>query len=385
MNKKTIVIILVLIVVVGAGLGLILIKSSSNKPKLKTTTVTRGDIEAIVVTTGTLDPVTIVEVGSETSGVIKSIAVDYNSHVQKGQVLAELDKASFEDVLKENEANYRVAQAALDKAKVALDEAKKSYDRAMDLFKKNMISAEDKEAADEQYESAKDDVKVAQDGVQVAKSELDSSQVDLTKTTIRSPIDGVVFSRDVNIGQAVASKFQTPVLFKLADDLSKMRVECAVDEADVGKVKEGQRVRFSVEAFPEETFNGRVLQIRDEPDTSENVVTYTTIVEVSNPETKLMPGMTATVSIVTAEARNILKIPNGALRYRPAGAPPGPSDKPTDKPGLKQAGGKKIPFVWVQGPNKKLTPVLITTGITDNVYTEVVSGDLKEGDIIVTG
>lgn len=164
-----------------------------------------------------------------------------------------------------------------------------------------------------------------------------------------------------------------------------MRVECAVDEADVGKVKEGQRVRFAVEAFPEDTFNGRVVQIRDEPDTSENVVTYTTIVEVSNPETRLMPGMTATVSIVTAEARNVLKVPNGALRYRPAGAPPRPGDKPTDKPGLKQAGGKKIPFVWVQGPNKKLTPVLITTGITDNVYTEVVSGDIKEGDVIVTG
>jgi len=385
MNKKTMVTILVLIVVVGAGLGLILIKSSSNKPKLKTTTVTRGDIEAIVVTTGTLDPVTMVEVGSEISGVIKSIAVDYNSRVQKGQVLAELDKASFEDALKENEANYRVAQAALDKAQVDLDEAKKSYDRAMDLFKKNMISAEDKEAADEQYQSAKDDVKVAQDGVKVAKSALDSSQVDLEHTNIRTPIDGVVFSRDVNIGQAVASRYQTPVLFKIADDLSKMRVECAVDEADVGKVKEGQKVRFAVEAFPEETFNGRVVQIRDEPDTSENVVTYTTIVEVSNPETKLMPGMTATVSIVTAEARNVLKIPNGALRYRPAGAPPRPVDKPTDKAALTQTGARRIPFVWIQGPNKKLIPVLIKTGITDNVYTEIVSGDLKEGDIVVTG
>ena len=385
MNKKTMVTILVLIVIIGAALGLILIKSSSNKPKRKTTTVTRGDIEAIVVTTGTLDPMTMVEVGSEVSGVIKNIYVDYNSHVQKGQVLAELDKASFEDALKENEANYRVAQAALDKAQVALDEAKKSDDRAIDLFKKNMISAEDKEAADEQYQSAKDDFKVAQEGIKEAKSVLDSSKVDLEHANIRTPIDGVVFSRDVNIGQAVASRYQTPVLFKIADDLSKMRVECAVDEADVGKVKEGQKVRFAVEAFPEDTFNGRVVQIRDEPDTSENVVTYTSIVEVSNPETKLMPGMTATVSIVTAEARNVLKIPNGALRYRPAVAPIKPSDKPTDKPPVKQAGGKRIPFVWVQGPNKKLTPVLITTGITDNVYTEVVSGDLKEGDIIVTG
>jgi HlyD family secretion protein len=324
-----------------------------------------------------LDPVTMVEVGSEVSGVIKNIYVDYNSRVQKGQVLAELDKASFEDALKENEANDRVALAALEKAKVALDEAKKSYDRSMDLFKKSMISAEDKEAADEQYQSAKDDVKVAQEGVNEAKSALDSSQVDLEHTNIRTPIDGVVFSRDVNIGQAVASRYQTPVLFKIADDLSKMRVDCAVDEADVGKVKEGQKVRFSVDAFPEDTFNGRVLQIRDEPDTSEDVVTYTTIVEVSNPETKLMPGMTATVSIVTAEARNVLKIPNGALRYRPAAAAP--------KPGLKQAGGKKIPFVWVLGPKKQLTPVLIKTGITDNVYTEVISGDLKEGDVIVTG
>lgn len=385
MNKKTLWTIVILAVVVIVVCGFFLLGRGGNQPKYKTAAVARGDIETIVVTTGTLDPVTMVEVGSEVSGVIKNIYVDFNSRVRKGQVLAELDKASFEDALKENEANDRVAQAALDKAQVDLDEAKKSYDRAIDLFKKNMISAEDKEAADDQYQSAKDDIKVAQEGVKEAKSALDSSRVDLEHTNIRTPIDGVVFSRDVNIGQTVASRYQTPVLFKIADDLSKMRVECAVDEADVGKVKEGQKVRFAVEAFPEDTFNGRVVQIRDEPDTSENVVTYTAIVEVSNPETKLMPGMTATVSIVTAEARNVLKIPNGALRYRPAAAPIKPSEKPTDKPPIKQAGGKRIPFVWVQGPNKKLTSVLIKTGITDNVYTEVVSGELKEGDVIVTG
>jgi HlyD family secretion protein len=384
MNKLTIWVIVFILVVAIVLLGLFLIGSGASRSKVKTTTVRRGDIETLVITTGTLDPVSMVEVGSEVSGTIKNIYVDYNSRVKKGQALAELDRATFEDAVKQNEASYRVALAEMDKAKVALDEAKKTYDRMLDLFKKKMIAEQDKDDSETQYQTAKDDVKVALDGVEEAKAELESSRVDLNNTVIRSPIDGIVFSRDVNVGQTVAARFQTPVLFRIADDLSKMRVDVDVDEADVGKVKEGQRVRFSVEAFPEETFFGQVIQIRDEPDTSEDVVTYTTLVEIENPDSKLMPGMTATVSIVTAEAKNVLKIPNSALRYRPA-VRSGLGSKSANASDLKPSPGKKATFVWVQGTNKKLTPVLIKTGITDSVYTEVLSGDLKEGDVIVTG
>ena len=384
MNKITIWVIVLLVVGAIVVLGLFLIGSGGDQSKVKTATVGRGDIETLVITTGTLDPVSMVEVGSEVSGTIKNIYVDYNSRIKKDQALAELDRATFEDAVKQNEANYRVAVAELDKAKVALDEAKKIYDRMLDLFNKKMIPDQDKEDAETQFRTAKDDVKVAQHGVEEAKSELESSRVDLNHTVIRSPIDGIVFSRDVNVGQTVAARFQTPVLFRIADDLSKMRVEVAVDEADVGKVKERQKIRFSVEAFPEETFYGHVIQIRDEPDTSENVVTYTTLVEIENPDGKLMPGMTATVSIVIAEAKNVLKIPNSALRYRPA-ARAGSSAKPAIASDLKPSPGGKATFVWVQGRNKKLTPVLIKTGITDSVYTEVLGAGLKEGDVIVTG
>lgn len=384
MSKKTVWGIAIVAVAVVVVIGVVVLGNGSNEPKHKTAVVTRGDVEAIVVTTGTLDPVTMVEVGSEVSGTIKNIFVDYNSRVRKDQVLAELDKASFEDAVKQNEANYEVGLAGLEKAKVALDEAKKKNDRTSDLFKKNMVSEEDREADEAAYKSALDDVKVAQDGVKEAKAELDSSRVDLEHTNIRSPIDGILFSREVNVGQAVASKFQTPVLFKLANDLSTMRVECSVDEADVGRVKEGEKVRFFVEAFPDETFNGRVVQIRNEPDTSENVVSYTAILEILNRETKLMPGMTATVSIITAEAKNVLKVPNSALRYRPADGP-GSGRQGKKGSASTQAGSKRIPFVWVEGPKNKRIPVLIQTGITDNVYTEIVSGELKEGDRIVVG
>jgi HlyD family secretion protein len=384
MNKITVFVIAILVVAAGIVLGLLLFTGGSNKATYKTEAITKGDIEAIVVTTGTLDPVTLVEVSSQVSGKIANIYADFNSPVQKGQALAELDKASFEDEVKQNEANYSLALATLEKAKVTLDEAKKKYGRTLDLFQKNMVSSEDKEADEEQYLSAKDDVQDAQAGVQEAKAELDSSRVNLSNTIIRSPMDGVVVSREVSVGQTVAASMQAPVLFKIANDLSKLRVDCDVDEADVGDVREGEKVRFDVESFPEKIFTGRVIQVRYGATEDQGVVTYTAVVEVDNSESKLMPGMTATVSIITAEAKNVLKVPNAALRFRPA-VSSGPSNKSADNSGQKQAAGKKVTFVWVQGAKGKLTQVLIQIGITDNVYTEVVGGDIKEGDIIVTG
>jgi HlyD family secretion protein len=384
MAKRTVFVIVILVVAAGIVLGLFLLTGNSNKVIYKTEAITRGDIQAVVVTTGTLDPVTLVEVSSQVSGKIANIYADFNSRVKKGQAIAELDKAPFEDEVKQNEANYSLALATLEKAKVTLDEAKKKYDRTLDLFQKNMVSLEDKEADEEQYLSAKDDLQNAQAGVQEAKAELDSSRIDLGNTVIRSPIDGIVVSREVSVGQTVAAKMQAPVLFKIATDLSKLKVDCDVDEADVGSVREGERVRFDVESFPEEIFFGRVIQVRYGPTEDQGIVTYTAVVEVDNSEAKLMPGMTATVSILTAEAKNVLRVPNAALRFKPA-VSSRPSRKPVENFGQKQAAGKRVTFVWVQGAKGKLTQVLIQTGITDNVYTEVVSGDLKEGDRIVTG
>jgi HlyD family secretion protein len=304
----------VVVIVVGAT---ILKKDRSKETHYRTEAIGRGDIEALVVTSGTLNPVTTVEVGSQVSGKIDKINVDYNSQVKKGDVLAELDLSILQSKIDQNNANYVSAQAALDGAKVTLDNLKKKYDRALSLFEKNLISYEEKEAAEAAYLGSKADLTSAQARVQQAKSLLESSKLDLGYAIIRSPIDGIVITRDMNVGQTVQASYQAPKLFTIANDLSKMQVECSVDEADVGKVSEGQKVRFTVDAFPDETFSGTVKQVRYSPTTSQNVVTYSTIVDVDNPGMKLRPGMTATVSIITGEARNVLRVPNSALRFTP--------------------------------------------------------------------
>lgn len=304
----------VVVIVVGAT---VLKNGKSTGPKYRTEAVGRGDIEALVVTSGTLNPVMTVEVGSQVSGKIDKINVDYNSRVKKGDILAELDLSILQSKIDQNNANYLSAQASLDRAKVTLDNLKKKYDRSLTLFEKNLISYEEKEAAEASYLGAKTDVTSAQARLEQAKSQLESSKLDLSYAIIRSPIDGVVITRDMNVGQTVAASYQAPKLFTIANDLSKMQVECSVDEADIGKVLEKQKVRFAVDAFADETFFGTVKQVRYSPTTSQNVVTYTTIVDVDNPGMKLRPGMTATVSIITGEAKNVLRVPNSALRFTP--------------------------------------------------------------------
>jgi HlyD family secretion protein len=304
----------VVVIVVGAT---VLKNGKSTGPKYRTEAVGRGDIEALVVTSGTLNPVMTVEVGSQVSGKINKINVDYNSQVKKGDILAELDLSILQSKIDQNNANYLSAQASLDRAKVTLDNLKKKYDRSLTLFEKNLISYEEKEAAEASYLGAKTDVTSAQARLEQAKSQLESSKLDLSYAIIRSPIDGVVITRDMNVGQTVAASYQAPKLFTIANDLSKMQVECSVDEADIGKVLEKQKVRFTVDAFADETFFGTVKQVRYSPTTSQNVVTYTTIVDVDNPGMKLRPGMTATVSIITGEAKNVVRVPNAALRFTP--------------------------------------------------------------------
>ncbi|MBN1223574.1 MAG: efflux RND transporter periplasmic adaptor subunit [Candidatus Aminicenantes bacterium] len=398
-------------------------RNKTNGIKFKKEAVKKGDIEALVVTTGSLNPVTTVDVGSQVSGRIDEIYVDFNSVVKSGQVIAKIDQSSFLARLKQNEANYKSTVAAVEKAKVTLMNDEKQYNRALDLFKKELISFEEKDAAETKYYSSQADLQSAQARLEQAKSQLDSSQVELDFTIIKSPIDGVVINRSINVGQTVAASFQAPVLFQIANDLSKMQVECSVDEADIGKVEEGQKVRFTVDAFPDENFSGIVSQVRYSPEVIQNVVTYTTIVAVANPELKLRPGMTATVSVVVGEARDKLLIPNSALRFNPDLSPeemmeiftemreewqskriPQAQAEPSgEQPSTKESrpsklptmigGGQGLPMgqmkgvgrVWIEDDKGKLKMILIRTGVTDNTYTEVLKGPLVEGQEVITG
>jgi HlyD family secretion protein len=428
MKKKIIISAAILVIIAGVVLVLSLFSRNKNDiSKYKKEAVDKGNIEALVITTGTLNPVNTVDIGSQVSGKVEKLYVDFNSQVKEGQVIAELDQSQFITRVKQNEANYQSSEAALEKSKVTLDNTKKKYDRAMNLFEKELISFEEKESIETQYYSARADIQSSEARLEQAQSQLDSSKVDLTYTIIKSPIDGIVIDRRINIGQTVAASLQAPVLFQIADDLSKMQVECSVDEADIGKVKEGQKVKFTVDAFPTENFTGKVSQVRYAPEIVQNVVTYTTIVEVSNPEMKLRPGMTATVSVVTGEAKNVLRVPNSALRFNPslspeemqalmadmrkemrerrggsertAGSHPGgdPQRQGSQRPSSgQQASGmrgsgmrgtqmRQFARVWMEDENGRLKMAFVRTGVTDNSNTEIVSGNLKEGQLVITG
>lgn len=413
-------------------------KSQTVQSAYKMDTVTKGDIEALVVASGTLNPVDLIDVGTQVSGRIVKIYVDFNSPVKAGQLMAQLDEAPYVTRLKQNEANYKTAVASADRAQVTEENTKRKYDRALSLFEKNLISFEEKDAAETEYLNAKSDVKSAVARVDQAKSQVDASQVDLNYCSIYAPIDGVVIARKINLGQTVASSFTAPVLFQVANDLTKMQVETSIDEADIGKVREGQSVRFSVDAYPNDTFLGQVKQVRYSPTVTSNVVTYTAIVTVSNPDLKLRPGLTATASIVTGEAKDALKVPNAALRFTPdltadqmqavmkkafesmratMGGAQKPGAKKTDgqgqPAGATPAGGgnggpnpagastpasslhasgtsqgsrnRQMSRVWILDENGQLKPIFLRLGVTDNSFTQVVWGDLKEGEAIIVG
>ncbi len=444
MKKRIIGIIVVLVVVAGAVLGVTLIRKGKNGVvKYRTEPVGRGNIEALVVTSGTLNPIDLVDVGSQVSGKIDKLYADFNSQVTQGQIVAELDLEPLQMRIQQNEANYQSRVAALDRAKVNLTNLKSKYDRSLSLFDKKLISFEEKEAAEAAYLSAKTDVTSAEASLSQAKSTLDLSKVDLNNAVIRSPVDGTVITRKVSVGQTIQASYQAPVLFQVATDLTKMKVECDVDEADIGKLKEGQKVRFTVEAFPNETFNGVVQQVRYASQTVSNVVTYTTVVNVENPEKKLRPGMTATVTVIVGEANNAIRVPNAALRFTPPvavldqlmkeqaermKAMGGPGEKPgAQQPGDMQFGGpqgaapqggqaqggqaqnfqfravggqgfpgmggrpgaggqrRQPSRVFVLGDDGKVKMLFIRAGLTDNSYTEVLRSELKEGDKVITG
>src|SRR5436190_9453457 len=339
----------------------------------QTATITRGPITQAVTATGTLNPVVNVQVGSQVSGNIAKLFADFNSQVKAGQVVAQIDPALFQATVTQAEGDLASAQAGLELAKV-------NATRTQDLFARKTSSQADLDQAMANLHTAEASVKIKQGA-------LDKARADLDHCTITSPIDGVVISRSVEVGQTVAASLQAPVIFVIANDLTKMQIDANVAEADVGVVKIDQNVDFTVDAFPMETFHGKVVQVRNAPITVQNVVTYDTVIGVSNPELKLKPGMTANVSIIVAHKDDVLQIKNAALRYRPteAGATEMGSRSPSSRGGRGSSGRERTTSertVYVLSGSRP-TPVQIKTGISDGVVTEVVEG-LKEGDRVVT-
>lgn len=349
----------------------------------QTANVTKGPITQAVTATGTLNPVLNVQVGSQVSGNISKLFADFNSQVKAGQVVAQIDPALFQATVTQAEGDLANAQAALELARI-------NAKRTQDLFARKTSAQADVDQAMATLHQAEANVKIKQGA-------LDKAKADLDHCTITSPIDGVVISRSVDVGQTVAASLQAPVIFQIANDLTKMQIDSNVAEADVGVVQVGQDVDFTVDAFPTQTFRGKVVQVRNAPITVQNVVTYDTVIGVSNPDLKLKPGMTANVSIVAARKDNVLQIKNAALRYRPAEAgaaemgsrPPSsrggrgaglPAGASAKAGGRERTSSERTVYVLSFGQPK---PVQIKTGISDGVVTEVVEG-LKEGDRVVT-
>jgi HlyD family secretion protein len=430
---------ILLLLVIGGAAGAWFWRQSKTKAApvtLKSEILKHGDIVQSVAANGALSPVKNVQVGSQVSGIIREILVDFNSHVTNGQVIARIDPSTYEQAITRSEAELANAKAALAYAEL-------NFKRSKELHEASLL-------ATGEYDKTVADLQQAQAVVKTREAALKSAQVDLERTTIYSPIDGVVISRAVDVGQTVAASFNTPTLFQIANDLRNMRIEALVSEADVGGIEEGQNVTFRVDAFQERQFRGNVSQVRYAPITNQNVVSYTAVVDVDNADLKLRPGMTATASIITGEKRDVLRIPNSALRFRPtedllpdsaktnavasAGSsatnntasarPPGGSSagggsfnreemrrrfesmSPEEREAMRarfrsggstggggrerQADGPVTRIVYVvdkeasKPGQPRVKPITIKTGIADGSYTEVLEG-LNEGDEIVTG
>ncbi len=299
--------------------GWAFLRARPDPVRFTTGSVDRGDVVEVVGATGTLEAVTTVQLGSQVSGTIDSLHADFNSTVKKGQVVARLDPSLFQARRGQAEANLLAARANVDRAKASVEDMRQKYDRARELAAQKLLPQSDLETAKANYDGALAQLKANEAAQSQSQANLNQADVDLSHTIIATPIDGVVISRNVDVGQTVAASFQAPVLFLIANDLTRMRVNASVDEADVGRVREGQEVTFHVDAFPERDFLGRVEQVRLNPTAVQNVVTYNTIVAVDNQDLLLRPGMTATVSIVVRKAADALRLPASALRFRPEG------------------------------------------------------------------
>jgi len=391
-----------------------------------TAKVERGQINDVVEATGTINSVITVQVGSQVSGTIAKLNVDFNSRVHKGDVVALIDPALFKGALlqaaadlKNAKANLQAAQANLEKAKATMVQTKADYDRTVGLSRDGVMSQQQLDLAKSNYDAANASVGAAAANITQAEAQVSQkeaavsvAQTNLDYTVIRSPIDGTVVARNVDVGQTVAASLQAPTIFTIAQDLRKMWVYAKTDESDVDNIQVGKEVTFKVDALPKQTFRGVVSQVRMNPTTVQSVVTYDTIIEFANPELKLFPGMTAYVTIPVATARNVLKLPNTALRYKPpmtteeilaiykrygidgGGEQQVGDDSPPAGGTTAGGGAQSLPrtpraesaVVWKLHPDKTMEPVKVSLGITDHAFTEidaVQKGELKAGDDVI--
>ena len=292
-------------------------ESGPRSRRILTTPVSEGNIRQVVSSTGTLQAVTTVLVGSQVSGTIAKLSADFNSKVKKGEIVAELDQASFAARVEETRANVAAAQANLAKSKVSFEDAERTLKRTKELKQRELVSQSELDAAQTAYDSARSQVSVTQAQVGQAQASMNQAQIDLGYTVIRSPVDGIVISRNIDVGQTVAASLSAPTLFTIANDLTKMEVHTNVDEADVGNITDGQEVSFTVDAHAQRRFRGKVNQVRNAPINVQGVVTYNSVVRINNKELLLKPGMTANVQFLVAQKEDVLTIPNVALRFRP--------------------------------------------------------------------
>jgi HlyD family secretion protein len=421
------------IIIIAIAVYFLFFNSDSAEIQYRTEKVSRGDVTIQVRATGTINPMRTVQVGSQVSGIIEKIYVDFNSEVKRGQIIAQIDSTAIYASVKQAEANVERNQAQV-------NDAKRNLTRTTELFKKDLVSQADLDAATTACESA-----IAQ--LKQTQAALDQSRVNLRYAIIRAPIDGVVISRDVDVGQTVASSFQTPKLFSIANDLKRMQVEASVDEADIGQITIGQEVTFTVDAYPDEQFGGSVSQVRLSPITVQNVVTYTVIIDVPNLDLKLRPGMTATVSILVNKRENVLRVPTLAIRFQPpqevleklkndkksstddkqitqdkgeqnkAGQKTGERRTMEFRQGRGESDGReaiqykrgmkrsdsmqteashgdwtqkkrtenKMAKVWILEGGKQLKSITVRTGLNDNRFVEIMTDQLNEGNEVVVG
>ena len=351
-------------------------------PDIATAAVTRGPIVSAIAATGIVEAVTTVEVGSQVTGAIQSLGADFNSVVRKGQVLARLDPSLVQSTVEQARANLARADADVDRLKVAADDVERKLGRALDLSARQLIPAAEVEDAAVAKQSADAQVRSAEAAASQARASLRQAQVNLEKTVITSPIDGIVVARSVDVGQTVSASVSAPTLFVIAADMRSMQLKASVDEADLGRIASGQSVSFTVDAYPNDAFRGTVEQIRLNPEVSSNVVTYTAIVTAPNPQLKLKPGMTASLTIEVARRDDVLRVPAAALRFRPGadvmqvldGSKPAATTATT-------GAGRGTVWQFVEGT---LKPVAVTIGATDGTATEVSGGALVEGAQVVT-
>lgn len=378
---------IVLAVVAALAVWRVRASRTSGEFRYETAAVDRGRLVARVTASGTLSALVTVQVGTQVSGTIASLDADYNSQVKKGQVIARIDPRLFEAAVQQARANVVAAEGNLARGVAQAADAQRQAQRQRELGDRKLVAQADVDTAQTNAEAAQAQVKAYQGALAQARAALSQSELNLTYTRIVSPTDGVVISRSVDVGQTVAASLQAPTLFVIAQDLGKMQVDTSVAESDVGRLRTGMPASFTVDAYPGRVFQGTVRQVRNAPQTVQNVVTYDAVVDVANPDLALKPGMTATVTFVTARRDDAVRVPNAALRFRaPPGMPgvPRAADEPAGQGAPRarpEPDGTRQVWVVRQGPP---APVKIKTGITDGTSTELLEGPLSPGDKLVT-